>query len=82
MKIFGAVVALVSAQWQGPVMSANVEWPSPFDTSDHFWLSAATESRNGAGGVAQINTIRCNRSINIKVSRDSLIKFIQSNFLF
>ena len=59
MKVFGAIFALVSAQ----------QFPSEWDTNSHFWLSAATESRNGAGGVGQITNIRCNRSVNIKVSR-------------
>ena len=62
MKIFGAIFALVSAQ----------QFPAEWDTNDHFWIAAATESRNGAGGVAKVNNVRCNRSVNIRVSFSNL----------
>ena len=63
MKIFAGLIALSAAQY----------FPSEFSTNDHFWLAAATDSMQGSGGVAQINRIRCDRSINIKVNSNNLI---------
>lgn len=63
MKIFAGLIALSAAQY----------FPSEFSTNDHFWLAAATDSMQGSGGVAQINRIRCDRSINIKVSSNNMI---------
>ena len=51
MKVFAGLVAFAAAH----------NWPSEFNTGDRFWLGAATESMAGSGGVAQINSIRCDR---------------------
>ena len=57
MKIFAGLIALSAAQ----------SFPSEMNRNDYFWLSAATDSMQGSGGVSQINFIRCERKVTIKV---------------